>query len=136
MKSIFYKKGYKYQLGFDYKTHINIYPKMILISDYISLDIDGTLFISKGYAWDGPSGITIDTKSFMRGSLIHDGLYQLMREGLLPIEFREQADKELRKACLEDNMCKIRVWYVYKCVRSFSDFAADTKNKKEILEAP
>ena len=71
-----------------------------------------------GYAWDGPSGPTIDTKNFMRGSLVHDGLYQLMREGLLAHEeYRKSADDLLRDICVEDGMSKFRAWYVHRAVR-------------------
>jgi hypothetical protein len=45
---------------------------------------------SKGYAWNGPSGPTLDTRNFMRGSLVHDALYQLMREGRMDNGLRRQ----------------------------------------------
>lgn len=78
------------------------------------------LKISNMYAWDGPSGPTIDTESFMRGSLVHDALYQLIREGYLDKKvWRPYADKLLRKICLEDGMSKFRAWYVYHSVRWF-----------------
>ena len=57
----------------------------------------------------------------MRGSLIHDALYQLMRESVLPLEFRKKADEILREVCLEDGMSKFRTWYVYKAVRMFGE---------------
>ena len=85
---------------------------------YVSI-IDGYLFMEVGYAWDGPSGPTIDTPSFMRGSLVHDALYQLMREGCIDRKHRKYADELLRKICLEDGMNKFRAWYVYRAVRIF-----------------
>ncbi|MDA8018651.1 MAG: hypothetical protein MPN21_14515 [Thermoanaerobaculia bacterium] len=42
---------------------------------------DEHIHIEAGYAWNGATG-AIDTPSFRRASLIHDGLYQLMREGV------------------------------------------------------
>ena len=39
-----------------------------------------TLYISKGYSWDGPSGPAIDTPDWIKASLVHDALYQLIRE--------------------------------------------------------
>ena len=89
-----------------------------------------------GYAWDGPSGPTFDTPNFMRGSLIHDALYQLMRNGLLREDFREDADKEIKKACLEDGMTRFRAAYVYWSLRRFAGFAADEGAVKEVLFAP
>ena len=50
--------------------------------------------VQKDYAWDGPSGPTIDTRNSLRASLVHDVLYQAMREGGLPRTFRRRADLE------------------------------------------
>ena len=46
------------------------------------------MIVEKDYAWDGPSGPTIDTSNSMRASLVHDVLYQAMREEGLAYEFR------------------------------------------------
>ena len=78
------------------------------------------LNIHAHYAWDGPSGPTFDTKTFMRGSLFHDALCQLIGEGLLDKKYRKYADQLLRKICLEDGMSKFRAWYVYMAVRTYS----------------
>jgi len=136
MEMIHYKDGYKYQLARDYVCHVDIKPDKVCLSEYIELGIEGKLTIKKGYSWDGPSGPTIDSKNFMRGSLIHDSLYQLIREEFLPREAREQADIELKKACLEDGMSKLRTWYVFKCVRHFAMSAAHPDHKKIVRVAP
>jgi hypothetical protein len=119
MKKIKYKSGYKYQLVEDYKIKLNIYPDKYIGIRFLLLEKDGTLTIKQGYAWDGPSGPTFDTKSFMRGSLIHDAYCQLMREHKITKDYREQADKILKKMCKEDGMNSFRAWYVYKAVRIF-----------------
>jgi hypothetical protein len=129
-----YTAGYKYQLHDDYECQTCIKPPDDIGTQFINLKKDGTLRVLRGYAWDGPSGPTIDTKSFMRGSLIHDVLYQLMRIGLLPHKKRIHADDELKKACLEDGMNRIRAWLVYRGVRKFSGFAIE--HKKEVFSAP
>ena len=136
-----YKSGYKYQLVEEYIIDTEIYPEKTVLRGYIlfygkNTTVPGRLIIGRGYCWDGPSGPAIDTKNFMRGSLVHDVLYQLMRQGLIPQTWREQADKELRKICLEDGMSKIRVWWVYHAVKLFAQRCADTDNKKKILTAP
>ena len=88
------------------------------IPGVVELTSQGLLTIYAKYAWDGPSGPTFDTPSFMRGSLIHDALYQLMREGKLdPDQHREAADEILRDICLEDGMPRVRAWWVYRGVR-------------------
>jgi len=135
-RKIKYKKGYHYQIVENYVAQTSIIPKTIIDTDFYSIDINGVLIAKKGYAFDGPSGPTIDTKNFMRGSLIHDILYQAIREGLLDSMWRRQADKELRKACLEDGMNRLRAWYVFQAVSRVGGFAADPKNKKQILTAP
>jgi len=53
----------------------------------------------------------------MRGSLVHDALYQLMREGALPIVYREEADRLLRRICIEDGMSRLRAAWVLRGVR-------------------
>ena len=134
-----YRCGYKYQLAQFFQIDIGIVlgkKAEPVLTEFIELYTGGLLIIKAGYSWDGPSGPTIDTKNFMRGSLVHDALYQLMRAGLLDMKWREQADKELKRICLEDGMCKLRAWWVYKAVRRFAKDAALPKNKKEILEAP
>ena len=113
------KRAYKYVLAerTEFKTGISI-PVPAYIGP-LKMKPDGTLIIDQGYAWDGPSGPTIDTKTFMRGSLIHDALYQLIREGVLSMPDRKRVDQILREICLEDGMARFRAWYVYKIVREF-----------------
>ena len=67
MEYIFYKKGYKYQLANEYSALIPIKPIEDIDTNYIDLSVSGFLVIKNGYAWDGPSGPTIDSPSFMRG---------------------------------------------------------------------
>ncbi|MCP4706191.1 MAG: DUF1353 domain-containing protein, partial [candidate division Zixibacteria bacterium] len=98
---------------------------------------DGKLIISKGYVWDGPSGPTIDTLNFMRGSLVHDALYQLMREKLLDYKTdRKDADDLLRVMCKDDGMSSIRAWWVYKAVRWWGEKSAKPPNENNVVLAP
>lgn len=137
MECISYKKGYKYQIVEEYCTDIPVKPDNDIESDYIVLTSKGRIIIKKGYAWDGPSGPTIDTLNFMRCSLIHDALYQLMRENSLDNTiYREMADRLLQKMCKEDGMNAIRAWWVYKGLRFGGDPAADPANKKPVVKAP
>lgn len=141
-----YKSGYKYQLARNYRILVPISGP--ISQGPIKLSKAGWLTIKKGYAWDGPSGPAIDTKNFMRGSLVHDALYQLMREGRLgwrtgPKEtdidheaYRKVADQLLRDICREDGMSWIRAWWVYRAVRTFAARAADQDNKRPIITAP
>jgi hypothetical protein len=72
----------------------------------------------------------------MRGSLIHDALYQLIREGHLPHQCRQPADAMLYQIIRQDGMCKPRACYVYRGVRVGAGFAADPSNKKKVIKAP
>lgn len=135
MKYIKYCDGYKYQLAEDCqdKTPITGYD---IDTDYIRLSMDGLMTIKKGYAWDGASGCTIDTKSSIRGSLYHDAFYQLMREELISQHHRITADAFLRDICIEDGMWKWRANLWYAAVRKFAMRAANAENEKKILTAP
>lgn len=133
-RRITYKKGYKYVLAEDFGIKIKIKPIIRIETQFIILETNGLLKIKKGYACDGPSGPTFDTKTFMRAAFVHDALYQLIREGYLSEEHREPADEELQRICLEDGMSSLRAWYVFKGVRVFGGSAA-TKEVK-IYEAP
>jgi hypothetical protein len=134
-ESIAYKSGFKYQLNETYviKTGILGYD---ISSRYLRLVADGWLTIYSGYCWDGPSGPTIDTKNFMRGSLVHDALYQLIREGKLHECCRDIADDLLKTVCLQDGMSRIRAWYVYTSVSKLAKSAADPSAKKPVIHAP
>ncbi len=119
-------KGYKYELleMVDVATGIQSDNPLFLDSAdhapvFAHMTTGGVLRIFAHYAWDGPSGPTFDTKTFMRGSLAHDCCYQLMREGKLDRSYRKRADELLREICLEDGMNRFRAWYAYKAVRLF-----------------
>jgi hypothetical protein len=115
-------RAYKYQLLTDYVIVIPIRPETDIDRPYLRLTAAGELTIRGRYAWDGPSGLTIDTANFMRGSLVHDALYQLMREGALDYRVhRDAADQLLHDLCRTDGMSAIRAWYVLKAVRWFGE---------------
>ena len=83
------------------------------------------------------SSAHIHTKDFMRGSLVHDALYQLMRDGQLDAgEWRKQADKELRRLCREDGMNPLRAAWVYAAVQLFARKAASREGSKPRHTAP
>lgn len=123
MIKIHYKKiksdKYKYILLENYIVQTKYRPIARIVTDYLELGTDGVMLIRKSYCWDGPSGLTIDTENFMRGSLVHDGLYQLIRERHLSTNQRDMADRLLRRICRDDGMSWFRAWYVFKAVSWF-----------------
>lgn len=140
MDVIFYRSGYKYQLARDYRVNVGIKPTADILvgpdNPFISLQANGDLIILAGYAWDGPSGPALDTKNFMRGSLVHDALYQLMRLCLLDCEYRRDADQILYRICREDGMWLMRAKWVYYSVRMFAYNCCRSQSGRPILEAP
>ena len=119
-------KSWKYELTQDYSFETGI-SGYTISTGLLSLSQSGLLIIKSTYAWDGPSGPTFDTPSFMRGSLIHDALYQLIRLKLLPKSARRMADTLLREVCLIDGMSRFRAWYVYQGVHLFAASACDPR---------
>ena len=130
-----YMGGYRYQLIEDYSVQTKIFGQLI-DNKYIRLQTDGVLTISSGYCWDGASGPAVDSKTIMRGSLIHDALYQLLRLEVLAEKFRQACDRELYTACRDDGMSWIRANYIYRAVRWFGRSSAAAENRRVIREAP
>ena len=95
-----YRSDYKYQLASAYRIKIKIRPKVDITGDFINLDTQGNLTVKKAYAWDGPSGPVKDTPKNLRASLVHDALYQLMRNDELKTRtHRKAADEEFKRYC-------------------------------------
>ena len=118
-------------------TDIGIEPLRNIETEYIDLTTNGELIIKKGYAWNGASGIP-DTSNIMRGSLVHDALYQLMRtvDHFDKETYRDPVDRLLQQMCIKDGMNSIFAWIVYKAVKTFGDPAADPVNRKPVIKAP
>lgn len=99
---LYYKSGYKYQTSRLFVCRTGILLESDIHTEYISLLTDGTLIIQKGYAWDGPSGPTIDTPDTTAASLMHDAGYQLIREGYLEDCYRAHFDNLLKLTMKQD----------------------------------
>ncbi len=130
-----YKSGYKYQLAETYYIFTGIRIPCEIVEPFLCMSRAGGLYISSGYAWDGATCFP-DLPSILRGSLVHDAIYQLMRLGYLPPECRKPADALLYRCCLEDGMLKPLAWAVHRAVRLAGAAAASPKNAKPLLEAP
>ena len=148
-----YRAGYKYQLA---ETYVARVPILGYAGEtpWLSLDAEGMLTIRAGYAWDGPSGPTLDTASMMRGSLIHDALYQLLRLGHLPASVRWLADEVYFEAVLADGLAlarrsrwapirvarrafvRARAAAHYQALRVFGAAAGSAAAVKPVLTAP
>jgi hypothetical protein len=132
---IYYKEGYKYQLVRSYTLQTKV-TGHCASTDYIELFANGVMTIKKGYAWDGPSGPTFDTRNSMRGALVHDAFYQLMRLGLIPESCGSLADDELHDICVEDGMWHPRAELWKQMVEIFAAGCAVSGSETEVLEVP
>jgi hypothetical protein len=114
--------GWKYQTLRPMSTQSQYRPQGLITSSmgWVQIHSSGALMVRRGYAWDGASGPALDTPSFMRASLFHDALYQLLREGRLADaggEDRLVADELMRDICRADGMPVWRAWYAYHVLR-------------------
>ena len=90
------------------------------VGKFFTLTYEGTLLVNKGYAYDGPSGPSINTKPFIVASLPHDVFFQMIREDILNIEdHKDLADQYLRDLGREYGMSKLRTWWIYRAVKKF-----------------
>jgi len=122
MEKIKYKrinKGkYKYELLKKYSCKTNLPENLIgVVVGYIRLK-NNEITIYPTYQWDGASGPTWDDKTNMRGSLVHDALYQLMAEEKIDKKYRKNADDLLYKHLLADGMNPFRAKYYWIGVRA------------------
>ncbi|TPV94105.1 MAG: DUF1353 domain-containing protein [Myxococcales bacterium FL481] len=140
MKTISYSRlhRYKYRLERYFRIWTDLRPANTAFSpgQWVVLDREGALHFQMGYAWDGASGPAVDTKSWMRASLVHDGLYQLMRTGSLPQSYREPADRLMRQLCIEDGMPRVRAWWSYWAVRAAGGLVNRAARDPKMLTAP
>lgn len=133
-KIYYYRRGKFYVLSRTYTCYVGVFPPQDIVTDFVILTKDGWMTLMKGYAWDGPSGPTIDTKSTLRASLIHDGLYQLMRLGLLELIWRDRADDLLRDIMIEDKafVWRAKLWR-YMVDRAALSAATNKEYEKELV---
>lgn len=94
----------------------------------------GLLTIKRCYRWDGPSGPTVDTPSFMRSSCAHDVIFQCLREWLFGLITEEEfqsifgkANKDLQRISEEDGMMWPRHGIVKLSVQKFGEKHARPK---------
>ena len=135
---IYYQRlpRWKYRLESKYQVSVGFYEqKAERGNEFVWLD-HGFLTISEGYAWDGPSGPVLHTRTWMRASLVHDALYQLIREDHLPREMRKVVDDLMYAHLLEDGMGRFRAWYSYRGVRLFGGRAAEPRPTLGTFTAP
>lgn len=127
-----YRSGYRYQLDSGYEQPV---PELLAYQarmHYATLEA-GTLSIAAAYAWDGMSGPVLTTRWNIRASLIHDALYQLIRETALPPECRPIADVIFRRILIEDGVLPPIAWLYYSAVRLWGDASQHSAKQRYII---
>jgi hypothetical protein len=107
----------------------------LIEEDYITLLKSGLMIMHKGYAWDGASHFP-DFDWILRGSCGHDGGYQLIRNGLLPMKYRVVFDTLLGKHCVQDGTIRFVAAGVRIAVNKFGAKAVAKNSGNPELCAP
>ncbi len=102
------KCKFKYLVEENFFVQTPITPEEKINTWYVTLWPTGMMLVKKGFAWDGASGPTIDTKSTIQPSCEHDVFYKLMRKGLLNISWRPTIDIFLRSRLIKKGMWRFR----------------------------
>lgn len=139
------KKHYQYELK-EIECFIVDLPDVEIIKAdgsvflYITL-LGGVLTIQTCYKWDGSSiplkkwwKWIFDSDKYCKiASLCHDALYQLMKLGLLSVEFKRYIDEKYEEDCVKGGMGKKqaarRAWCLSK-----KKIKIVTAEEQEILE--
>ena len=96
----------------------------------LSLSKTGFLEIEPNYTWDGTSGCVKDTSANMFASLVHDALYQLMREEskiaqtmgtMSRYVFRLEADNLFHDHWVQNKGLKLWVKFCYGVLREYGE---------------
>jgi hypothetical protein len=130
-----YRSGYRFQLAEPFTCQTPV-REACAGSHWVGLAADGTLTVAAGYAWDGASGPIAQGPDIVRGSLVHDALYQLMREHGLDARWRETADDLLRSMLIEDGMHPVMATIAHAAVRAFGGCHIDPIHARPVLIAP
>lgn len=135
VERIAYRDGYRYQLADHYAIQTDLRPTQPILTEWVTLDVDGVLVIRSGYAWDGASGPTLDGPSSIRPSLVHDVIYQLIGLGHLEASHaKPYADDLFARLLAEDGMPWWRRACWHRAVQWFGPRGGS--RPKEIKRAP
>lgn len=107
MQVVYYRTGYRHQLVRDYEQYVasaGLYPLEPGGNEFVQLTIDGRLLICAGYAWNGANWPAINTKSFVRPSLVHDAFRQLWELGVIDDVGLAASDRLLGTMLREDGL--------------------------------
>jgi len=135
-----FQAGFKYQLTEDSVYPTKILPPADIDTKFVSLSRDGMMILRAGFAWNGVSGPTVQRNSNRRGGAFHDGVYRLIRFGLMDFlprdEVREKADNMLKEIWLADGMWSWLVKAEIAVLKRFGEDAARPSGEPEVMTSP
>jgi hypothetical protein len=113
------RKFYKFVLLESLQLAIPFLDKKFKIETKFFKLENSILYIYKGYAWDGPSFVPLFYKKMMYASLVHDVLYQMIRDCGLFLTYKDEADELFYNICLNDGVNPVMALFSYKMVDLF-----------------
>jgi len=114
-----YSAGYKYQLKGNVLVQTRLRPTTpAIIQGFIFLGGDGKLFIYNSYAWNGAT-CAPDFDGNRLAVLVHDALFQLIQEGLLPDDSFKECNEELRDIMISEGAPRLIAELFYFGVSGF-----------------
>lgn len=126
-----YKSGYRYVSQEAVVVDVGAELHVPLQAPFASIAAE-TLCVMSRYAWDGASFTPFKwfgtPDSWLTPSLVHDALYQAMREGFLQLTYRERVDRLFRSMLIERGVWRALAWAAYYAVRVFGNFAVRKTN--------
>ena len=119
--------GYRWATDDLREYAINDFPAVAVAYtgwDYIAFEPGGTLVMKKGYRWDGPTTSPLPYSSkIIHASMVHDAIYDLMRRGDIPRDYKPYTDEGYMHRLIADCLLyMISKDEGYWRPRAFADF--------------
>jgi hypothetical protein len=120
---IAYTHADKFVLGKDAIFKLSFAPQYTVDTSYARFTPDGVLIVKRGFLWSA-NFPAMNTENTRPASLVHDALYELIKDGHLPRKpFKNLADMVMRDVLLECGILDARAWAWYMAVQIGGDNA-------------
>ena len=91
-------KDWKYRILKTFSIQTDMRPERTIRSTFSTLTTNGTLYIKRGFCWDGASG-AVDTDTIMLASCCHDAGCNWYLNGLINDKLRSDFDDLFYELC-------------------------------------
>jgi len=120
-----YLAGIKYRLDKPYRLKVKLNSDNI-VCRHVSYT-DGELLIDREFVWDGVTGMWINESAAMRGSLVHDAIYHLIRECGIDDSNAKIADDLLYQFSREDGVSWTLAQIMHYTTKYLGPYGRDPK---------